>query len=93
VTEQLQRTLFGTTAAPESQVQARQYRDIPSCKQGIFMSSEAWVTIAVTAVVLYSLAKEIAPTDMVFMAAIVLLSVLGILKPAEPLGDSSIMPS
>jgi len=50
------------------------------------VSSEAWFTLVVTAVVLYLLAKEIAPTDMVFMAAIVLLSVLGILQPADAFG-------
>ena len=50
------------------------------------MSNEAWVTIGVTVLVLYFLAKEIAPTDMVFMGAIVLLCVLGILNPAEAFG-------
>ncbi len=50
------------------------------------MSNEAWITIGVTLVVLYFLAKEIAPTDMVFMAAIVLLSALGILSPADAFG-------
>ena len=50
------------------------------------MSNEAWITIGVTVLVLYFLAKEIAPTDMVFMGAIVLLCVLGILNPAEAFG-------
>ncbi len=50
------------------------------------MSGDAWITVAVTVLVLYALAKELAATDMVFMAAIVLLSVLGILKPEEAFG-------
>lgn len=50
------------------------------------MSGDAWITVAVTVLVLYALAKELAATDMVFMAAIVLLSVLGILKPDEAFG-------
>lgn len=50
------------------------------------MSNDAWITIGVTVIVLYVLAKEIAPTDMVFMGAIVLLAVLGILKPADAFG-------
>lgn len=50
------------------------------------MGVEAWTTIAVTMLVLFVLAKEWAPTDMVFLAAIVFLTVLGIMTPAEAFG-------
>lgn len=46
------------------------------------MALEAWTTIGVTGLVLAALARE-KPADLVFMAAIILLSLLGIIKPEE----------
>lgn len=46
------------------------------------MSEQAWLTVAVTFVVLIALAKE-KPADLVFLGAIVLLSLCGVIKPEE----------
>jgi di/tricarboxylate transporter len=46
------------------------------------MGWEAWLTIAVTAMVLIALMCE-KPADLVFMAAIILLSLCGVIKPEE----------
>ncbi len=46
------------------------------------MSEQAWLTIAVTLVVLIALAKE-KPADLVFMGAIILLALCGVIKPEE----------
>lgn len=49
------------------------------------MSWDAWTTIGVTGLVLVALAKE-KPADLVFMAAIVVLSLLGVIEPEEAFG-------
>ena len=46
------------------------------------MGWEAWLTIAVTATVLIALMCE-KPADLVFMGAIVLLALCGVIKPEE----------
>jgi di/tricarboxylate transporter len=46
------------------------------------MGWDAWVTIAVTGLVLAALVRDIAP-DAVFLGAIVLLAILGVLKPEQ----------
>lgn len=46
------------------------------------MSFDAWLTIGVTLLVLIALARE-KPADLVFVAAIVFLSLCGVLKPEE----------
>src|SRR5688572_33473760 len=47
------------------------------------MGVEAWVSLAVTAVTLYALARELGPTDAIFVAAVVFLALLGIVTPEE----------
>jgi di/tricarboxylate transporter len=47
------------------------------------MAFEAYITLAVVALVLYGLIKNIAPADWLFLAAVVLLAAIGILTPEE----------
>jgi di/tricarboxylate transporter len=46
------------------------------------MTYQAWITLAVTLLILYGLAKDKAP-DLLFMGAAVVLALLGVIKPSE----------
>ncbi len=50
------------------------------------MSGNAWITIAVTAVVLYVLIREMVPPDVVFLGAVVVLALVGVIGPGEAFG-------
>jgi di/tricarboxylate transporter len=50
------------------------------------MTAEAWLTLAVTALLLYVLARELGPPDVVFVAAVVVLALAGVITPEEAFG-------
>jgi di/tricarboxylate transporter len=47
------------------------------------MNTEAWLTLLVTAVTLYALVRELGPPDIIFVAAVVSLALLGVIKPEQ----------
>jgi di/tricarboxylate transporter len=50
------------------------------------MSWEAWLTLAVTVVTLYALARELGPPDVIFVAAVVVLAIAGVITPEQAFG-------
>src|SRR5687768_2125617 len=52
----------------------------------MLMGFDAWVSLAVTAATLYALARELGPTDAIFVAAVVVLALAGIITPQEAFG-------
>lgn len=50
------------------------------------MGMEAWLTLAVTGLVLVALARNLGPPDVMFVAAVVALAVCGVITPAEAFG-------
>lgn len=53
------------------------------------MGWEAWLTLIVIAVVLFSLFKNLAPPDLLFLGAVILLAAAGVISPAEAFGGFS----
>jgi di/tricarboxylate transporter len=47
---------------------------------------EAWLTLAVTGLVLFALARNLGPPDVMFVSAVVVLAVCGVITPAEAFG-------
>lgn len=50
---------------------------------------DAWLTLGLTALVLLTLVRDWAPPDVVFLGAVVLLALFGVLKPSEAFGGFS----